>query len=151
VEDLVIGIIGLVLTGLFDLAFWALAAYLWFRRVVFLRRAVTIEGTCVGVRTTRHGEAGVGHDVYHPIVRWEDEKGRSHKTSCTRGDPMWDDMVGTPLNVLVLPGKPHTAIVEFDRTNLPKVITLLAVAFLLPVGMFLAVVLTALRDLRAGG
>ena len=52
--------ITLALFGLFDIALWALAIYLWWRHVRFMARAVTIEGRVVDIRTSRAGESGVG-------------------------------------------------------------------------------------------
>jgi Protein of unknown function (DUF3592) len=146
-EDLIVGTIGLALTGLVDLAVWALAAYLWLRRRVFLRRAVRVEGRVVDIRITRAGEKGVGHEVYHPVVRFEDELGRSHKVGCTRGGAMWDDMLGTPLDILMLPGRPETALVELDKSNAPKVVALLALGFAVPVVIVLAAFLSAVRSM----
>ncbi len=147
-EQIIISSIGIAIFGLVDLLVWGLAIYLWGRRFIFLRRAVTIEGKCIGVRRTRAGESGVGHYVYHPIVRWQDRDGSLHEVGCTRGSEMWDDMVGTPLDVLVIPGRPETALVELDRFNAPTVVIILAVAFALP-WVLCALVLVA--SLRAAG
>ncbi len=145
--DLVIGLIGLAIFGLIDLAIWVFALRSWLRRRIFLLRAVRVEGECIRVRTSRAGSSGSGHEVYHPVVRFEDEAGRSHTVQCTRGGEMWDDMVGTPLDVLMLPGRPRTALVELDKHNTPTVLFFLALGFFVPVLMFLLPTLGALRDL----
>jgi len=112
--DAIIAIIVAVPIFLATALLWGIALYLWGERRLFLLRATRVQGTVVGLResaTPRNEHL----TLYHPIVQFQDELGRRHKVTAKRGGAAWDDMLNTPMDVLLIPGKPDTAIVELDK------------------------------------
>jgi len=134
--ELIIEIIIFGGLALVDLALWVLAAFLWVRQLRFLRRSVRVEGRVVGLRQSISGDHG-GHAVYHPRVAFHDEQGRRHEVSSTAGGPDWDDMLDTPVDVLVIPGKPESAMVEFDKMRAAGIVSIIALGVSLATGFLL--------------
>ncbi len=124
--DQVIVVIVAVPIFLAALLLWGIAGQLWVERRLFLLRAERVRGVVVSLRESASSR-NEHLILYHPIVRFEDAQGRRHRATAKRGDAAWDDMLNTPMDVLMIPGKPDTAIVALDKRRKLWVPTLVGV------------------------
>lgn len=130
------GIMLLGFLGFLATFFFAVAIFLARRRSKFMKHGVRVEGTVVRLSKRSSGTSNQ-RTIYHPIVEFMDDDGKIRRVTSNTGGDDWDDMLGTPLDVLYLPGRPGTAIVEIDAKLGPRPFILIGCALVAVCGFYL--------------
>jgi hypothetical protein len=130
---------GFVLVGIFGFVaaiMFAVAIHLTVRHSKYKKQGIRIEGTVV--RLAKGASGGSNQKtIYRPIVEFMDDNGKVRRVTSKTGGDNWDDMLGTPLDVIHLPDRPETAMVDLDVRFRARPFYAFGVVMLLVCGFYL--------------
>ena len=119
-----LGVLLVFLNGVVAAAMFGMALLLARRRARFMKESVRVKGKVVKLSKVRAGRS-IKRTIYRPVVEFTDEKGTTHQVESRIGGAKWDDMIGKPLGVRYLPGRPEKALVGSDTLLGPKAFIIL--------------------------
>lgn len=102
------------LLGSITLVLWVAGFVRWNYGRRLRKRGIRTTGTVRAIEPAMRGVSGSGRPLYCPIAEFTDEQGQWYRVAGRLGLDEAHSMLGGPIEVLYLPGRPKGARLEFD-------------------------------------